>query len=227
MALLTARARSATATAGGLFLSGATRVVSLRPGAKPLHPRGDVLAGRLVRTGAAAGGPRTGVRWLDEEGVDDVLVRLSRAVGLPPGLPDIHGLAMRVPTGGASEGDLLLASTGLGRVGRFVLTFGRAAYSRPLTTLLPYRTSSGALLLAAEPLGERRYRLSWARPRGPWNRFATLTVDAAPPEGCSDALVSFDPVLNTVPGLENYGWVRRLREPSYGTARDSRERGRG
>jgi hypothetical protein len=34
--------------------------------------------------------------------------------------------------------------------------------------------------------------------------------------------VSFDPTRNTVPGLENYDWVRRLREPSYGTARHTR-----
>jgi hypothetical protein len=32
-------------------------------------------------------------------------------------------------------------------------------------------------------------------------------------------------LLNTLPGLENYGWVRRLREPSYFTARRSRRQG--
>ena len=34
--------------------------------------------------------------------------------------------------------------------------------------------------------------------------------------------MSFDPVRNVLPGLEIYPWVRRLREPSYATARDSR-----
>ena len=44
---------------------------------------------------------------------------------------------------------LLLASTGLGRLTRFTLTAARSPYRRPLTTLLPYRTPAGAVLLSA------------------------------------------------------------------------------
>ena len=40
--------------------------------------------------------------------------------------------------------------------------------------------------------------------------------------GVLPADVSFDPVRNTIPGLEVSDWVRRLREPSYRTARLSR-----
>lgn len=210
-------ARSAAASAGGATLAAATRAVAaVRPAAKPLHPHGDVTLGRLRRSG---GHLPTGVPWLDDAGTDDVLVRRSRAVGLPGSLPDVHGLALRVPLAGGGHADLLLASTGLGRLTRFVLTASRRPEGRPLTTLLPYRSPDGPLLVAAVPGAADRFELAYAPPAGAWRRFAELVVtDTAH----RDALVSFDPLRNTIPGLENYEWVRRLREPSYGTARHTR-----
>ena len=59
----------------------------------------------------------------------------------------------------------------------------------------------------------------WASGTGGWHDFSTLVLTESPG---ADELVSFDPLLNMVPGLENYEWVRRLREPSYATARRSR-----
>jgi hypothetical protein len=218
---LSKRTKVLAASAGGVGLSGATRLVAaVRPVAKPLHPRGDVVTGRLRRSG---GGPGTGSQWLDQPGTDEVLVRRSRAVGLPTGLPDIHGLAVRVPLEGGGHGDLLLATTGRGRLTRFLLTAGRTPYSRPLTTLLPYRTPSGPTLLAAVARSEHRYELAYASPQGTWHPFADLALSAT---AGPDPLVSFDPVLNTLPGLANYDWVRRLRGPSYGTARLTRRRDR-
>lgn len=207
----------AVAAAGGATLAGATRLVAaVRPAAKPLHPRGDVVRGRLTRTGA---GDPTGSPWIDGAGADEVLVRRSRAVGLPQPLPDIHGLALRVPLEDGSHGDLLLAMTGLGRVTRHLLTAGRTPGSRPLTTLLPYRTPTGPLLVGAIATGDRSYELLTARPGGAWRAFAGLELAAATGP---DEAVSFDPVRNTLPGLEVYPWVRLLREPSYATARHSR-----
>ncbi len=214
------RTQELASSAAGAGLAGAVRLVAAaRPGAKPLHPRGDVVTARLRRTGA---NPPTGSAWLDRSGSDEVLVRRSRAVGLPDGLPDIHGLAVRVPLEDGGHGDLLLATTGTGRLTRFVLTVGRTPWSRPMTTLLPYRTPTGPRLVAAVARSETRYVLAHASPGGAWHPFADLVLSAT--EG-PDPLVSFDPVRNTLPGLENYEWVRRLREPGYGTARLSR-RGR-
>jgi hypothetical protein len=68
---------------------------------------------------------------------------------------------------------------------------------------------------------ERTVPLAWALRAGPWHPFADLTLDETPVDE-ADAPVSFDPLRNVLPGLENYGWVRRLREPSYATARRSR-----
>lgn len=204
----------AASSAGGAALAAATRgIAAVRPAAKPLHPLGVVRAGRLVRHGSIT---RSGVAWLDEPGEDDVLVRLSRAIGLPRGVPDIHGLAMRVTTPG-NAGDLLLATTGWGRLGRFVLVPTRDAGSRPLTSLLPYRTAGGAVVLGARAAGADTYALSWAPYDGDWRAFATLHLGAR-----HDGAVSFDPVRHQLTGLDQYPVVTRLREPAYLSARRSR-----
>jgi hypothetical protein len=210
-------ARTAS-SAGGQILGAVTRLVAARPAAKPLHPDGSVVRGTLRRTGGDGG---SGVDWLDGSGNDEVLVRQSRAVGLPSPAPDIFGLALRVPTGDGGHGDLLLASTGLGRLTRFTLTAARSPYRRPLTTLLPYRTPAGPVLLSAVFRDETTLDLAWALRSGPWHRFAELRLHAEP-AGAADRSLSFDPVRNTLPGLDTYDWVRRLREPAYLTARRSR-----
>jgi hypothetical protein len=209
--------RAASAGAGQV-LSAATRLAAARPSAKPLHPRGSVTRGQLRRLG---GTENTGSAWLDRAGLDDVLVRQSRAIGLPAPVPDIFGLAIRVPVDDVRHGDLLFASTGRGRVTRYTLTAARTPHRRPMTTLLPYRTDAGPLLLSATWVDPMTAELSWAVRSGTWHHFADLALsDSAVDE--PDALVSFDPMTNRVPGLEPYDWVQRLREPAYRTARRTR-----
>ena len=209
-------ATGASATGGAL--AGVThQLTRLRRAQKPLHPAGSVVTARLTRTG----GSDSGVGWLDDPGEDEVLVRISRAIGLPAVVPDIYGLALRIPT---AEGpaDVLLATTGLGRLTRFVLTAGREVTARPLTTLLPYRSPRGPLLLAAVPVeaasdgSAARFDLRWSVGLGPWTTFAVLDV---PRTAGPDPAISFDAVENPPPGLEQYPWVRRLREPAYAAAR--------
>ena len=215
---LAGRVARGGSSAVGASLSATIRTMAaLRPAAKPLHPEGVIVTGTLERRGSAVS---SGSAWLDEPGRDEVVARVSRAIGLPDAVPDIHGLAVRVPTP-AGVGDLLFASTGWGLLGRFVLTFGGGPESRPMTTLLPYRTAEGPALLGVRAYGAQVYEMSWCRPRGEWHAFAELRLsdDEAPNRG-----MSFDPVRNQLPGLTQYAWVRRLREPSYRTARKSRQR---
>ena len=217
MSALDSAARTAS-YAGGQMLRAATGMIAARPAAKPLHPRGSVVHGTLRRSGSE---DRTGALWLDQSGGDQVLVRQSRAMGLPSPVPDIYGLAIRVPTDGGRRGDLLFASTGLGRLTRFTLIPATSPQRRPMTTLLPYRTPAGAVLLSAVFHAESKVELAWAIGAGAWNPFAELSLDNNPADE-GDLPVSFDPVRNALPGLETYEWVRRLREPSYATARRSR-----
>ena len=200
------------ARAGGESLAGVIRgIAAARPSGKPLHPQGVVRRGRLVRHGLS---PATGSTWLDRAGEDAVLLRWSRAVGLPAPAPDIHGLAVRVPLPDGDHGDLLFATTGWSRPTRILLLPGFSA-ERPMTTLLPYSTAEGALLLGARPDGDLT-RLYAATPLGPWREFAELReVDGAP----VDEPIRFDPVRHTLPGLPFPRWVNGLREPAYRTAR--------
>jgi len=210
----TALLRSAASAGGGALALVARGLGAVRPAAKPLHPRGEVVVGRLQRHGLTA---PTGVSWLDRPGEDEVLVRRSRAVGLPGAVPDVHGLAVRVPVG-EQYADLLLASTGWGRVSRFVLTASRDPGGRPMTTLLPYRSPVGPLLIGARALGPEQLELACAVGAGEWQVFGLLGLEPL----ADDPIVSFDPVRNRIPGLEQYGWVLRLREPAYAAARGSR-----
>jgi hypothetical protein len=132
------------------------------------------------------------------------------------------GLAMRIPVDGGGYGNLLLSTTGARRLSRFVLRPARhrgAVYS----CLIPYQAPTGPLLLAALPTDDdgSRFELVCARPMGAWSSFGWLGVLPASDRG-QDAPVSFDPVLNAVPGLDNYTWAAQLRRFAYAASRRAR-----
>ena len=211
---------SESADGAGRVLSRLTAgLAALRPAAKPLHPDGELFSAQLVRAGSPLGS-RAGVAWLDDAGSDEVLVRVSAAIGLPSPLPDISGLALRVPGPGRRPADILFASTGWDPVTRHLLVPALRA-GQPLTTLLPYRTCGGPLVLGARPDGDACFELSWAYVGRGWHRFATLTLAESLVD---DTGIAFDPVLHQVAGLAQYPWVARIRERSYATARASRTR---
>jgi hypothetical protein len=200
----------------GRALASITRgVAAVRHADKPLHPDGDMYAGQLIRPGSQE---RTGVPWIDQGGEDDVIVRLSRAVGLPGPVPDVHGLALRLRKGQTRYGDLLLASTGWDPLTRHLLMPAWSAHW-PLTTLLPYRSPIGPLVIGARPIDVRGYQLCWAVVGRQWHALGDLTLTMPLPE---ETEVSFDPVVNPLPGLEQYPWVEHLREQSYAVARRMR-----
>jgi hypothetical protein len=206
---------------GGVLEGVFATVARVRPAAKPLHPRGETLTATVTRSGLR---PGVGVPWIDEPGIDDAQVRVSRAIGLPRGWPDIFGLAVRVPTA-VGRGDLLFATTGRGTLGRFLLLPGRTTTSWTYTTLIPYRTASGPLLLAANPDGPDAFTLACAHLTEPWRLFGRMVLEpslSAGAAGAHDSEPDFDPVLNQIPGLSYYPWASRLREGSYRAARRSR-----
>jgi hypothetical protein len=193
-----------------------------------MHPDGVVRTGVLERTGST---PPWGVPWLDEPARDDVLVRLSRGAGLPRSLPDLLGLAVRLTGPDGERVELLLSTTGNGRVGR-VLPMVRRDPATAYGSIMGYRTDAGTLRLAA--LGERTagraeealvFVLAAAHGTGQWRPFARLTLGAAlqPP----DPDVRFDAVLHPPPGMVADGPLARLRAPAYAMARRGRDAGRG
>lgn len=239
MATLPQATLAAVSTAAGRCLSFVSAgVAQLRQG-RPLHPKGRTYAATVRRQGA-----RTGVPWLDDTGSAAVLVRVSRAIGLPRQVRDIYGIAIRITLShnGSHDGshtsegntgqqvaDLLFASTGDTRVGRFVLQPRPELAAGPLTTLLPVRTEAGPLLLRLTPrdssaivagTGLPDLTLSYAVGTGPWNPLGSVEFGA---EIAGHENDRHDPVEHQLPGQQQYPWVRMLREPAY---RSARRRGR-
>lgn len=226
---MTDLARAAGRLVGGPL----TALARLRRG-KPMHPRGAVFAARLDRTGAT---PPLGVPWLDEAGSSAAVVRLSRGAGLPARLPDLLGLAVRVP-GEPEPVDLLLSTAGSGPLGRALPRLRRDAAS-VYSSLMAYRSDAGPVRLAAfpdrdgvpaEPTPQAAavaarglaYTLAAARGREPWRRFARLTLTA--PSRPLDPDVRFDAVQHPPPGLVADGPMARFRAPAYARARAARAR---
>lgn len=204
--------------AGRLFGAVFGPLAVLRRG-RPLHPRGTVLRGTL-RLGDDPDAPGAELRY-----AGPAVVRVSRSVGLPPGLPDVHGLAVRWEVDGRPQ-DLLLSGTGTGRLSRFLLAPRLRPWDGFLGSLMPFRTSDGPVLLGAAPVPGARgdtdqddlrvdLVLLSARAGGPWQRCGRLVAEDVDP----DADLRFDPVLHVPAPYRTYGWAAALRLPSYAAGR--------
>ncbi|WP_193746849.1 phosphodiesterase [Dietzia sp. UCD-THP] len=174
---------------------------------KALHPRGVVAHATLSVTGVG----RTGSPLLDITGRWPATVRFSRAVGLPDIVPDIGGMAIRVHA--ERPVDILLASTGMGPLTRYVLTAGWRTTGRTMTSMFPVRIAGRQLLLAAIPTGDGgTWTLQHATPLGRWETLGRLSVDTWEDD---DENLHFDPVGNRLPGSRYPRLLGALRHPSY------------
>ncbi|MFI6513445.1 hypothetical protein ACIBCT_38070 [Streptosporangium sp. NPDC050855] len=210
----------------------ARTVARARRGRRALHPGGVTLSGVLT-VGTETSRP-LGIGVLDRPGRTEVTVRLSKSTSTPGALPDVLGLAVRVPDGAGPGRDLdLLLSTCAPLPPLDRLPFPRGGFTAGrYSTLVSYVHRKGRLRLVADPSGPPvppdLARLSGGRltfhlralpSRGrPWT-LATLTVDGGPP--LPD--VSFDPVLNAHPELRMPGWLARFRRRAYAGSREGRE----
>jgi hypothetical protein len=221
--------------------SAAGRVVAAPLGAlarlrrgKPMHPRGAVFDAVLERRGSR---PEWGVPWLDEVASEPVLVRFSRGAGLPSAVPDLLGLAVRLPEGPI---DLLLSTTGRGPLLRWVPLPRRDA-AAVYTSIMGYRSDAGTLRFAALPEDDtlpsdpedvaaavrersRVFTLAAARGPGRWRPLGRLILTG--PREPLDPDVRFDAVQHPPPGLAADGPMARFRAPAYARARAERTRGR-
>src|SRR3954454_11710306 len=100
---------------------------------KPMHPRGAVFGGVLER---GTGRRPFGVPWLDGDAREEVLVRFSRGAGLPAQLPDLLGLAVRIPERPVA---LLLPPTATGPLLR-LLPMPRRDVAAAYTSIMGYRS---------------------------------------------------------------------------------------
>lgn len=182
------------------------------------HPRGVTFEGTVI---FHEGNP------LPFGGAERALVRMSRAAGLPQRVPDLFGLAIKLPDAGQ---DLLLVTSGEDAVTRHLLVPTTGFFRRPYSTVLPYELDSETIVLGARPdqllvhlsrqdmddlgplvaTGRLRFDLTWGRAgTGEVETFASLVVDRD-----HDGDIAFNP-FNSRPELKPAGGLNRLRRESY------------
>ena len=75
----------------------------------------------------------------------DAVIRFSRGIGLPESMPDILGLAIKLPdfVGASADQDFLLVTSSEGPVMQNLLLPARGFFRGNYSTVLPYRRPSG------------------------------------------------------------------------------------
>ncbi|WP_199440199.1 hypothetical protein [Umezawaea beigongshangensis] len=201
---------------------------------RALHPDGLVLRGTLDADGPA-------VLPLPR-GEHEVLVRLSKGAGTPGSLPDVLGLAVRVPLGGDRHWDVLLSTSGGNRVSRMTPLPSTHWEGRCYGSVVPFRRDGDLVWLRAVP--QRRTRRIPPNPGalataarniplhftveesgrdGEWRAVATLVV-----RGEAHEDVRFEPVLSLPPGVEmSPRWLGRARVEAYRESRAGAARADG
>jgi hypothetical protein len=192
---------------------GVFRRLSASRGRRIFHPRGAAYAARFT----AVAGHGAAAEIFADGFAHDALLRLSRGLGLRPPLPDVFGLALRLPDvyGPGGHQDFLLASSGEGIAGRRLLcpTFG--ARTGMYSSLLPYDAAGVRVIVGARPTREAAdaFDLLVARPRGRWRLAARLTLTGRLDDAVAREL-RFDP-WNSGGGLVPAGVVNRMRGAAY------------
>jgi hypothetical protein len=197
------------------------------------HPYGVGFAARLTPVGEGG----FGASVLEREA--EVVVRLSRALGLPEWLPEPYGLALRVPDayGSGRHQDLLLVTSAAPPLGRHTLLPARGFCDLPYSTVLPYRVGGEKVVIGARGLasrpgptlgdlrsrerGELEFELSIAELAGEWRPVARLTLGERLSPELTERL-HLDPT-NTGDGLELVGLLNKLRGPAYSASQEGRE----
>jgi hypothetical protein len=198
------------------------------------HPLGVLAEGHLERVAA----PGDGLPLETAE----VLGRVSKAVGIPGGLPDLIGLAWRMPpsAGAPTPWDVLMVSAGSGLLTRCILRPALSWTGTTLSTLMPLQRQDGWWWLKAELTTDLEPGLSLetiteairgdglvfdvrqAHGNGPFNPLAVLRLTGVIPTD-EDLDVSFDPTRNTGPGVAlGPEWLTALRERAYQLSRRGR-----
>ncbi len=212
------------------FFAAATRL----RGRRFFHPYGRAFAGTLHIPKTTAG---------LKQGSHQAIARLSRGAGVPKGLPDVLGLAIKLPdfNGPRKDQDFLLVSAANAPVVRHLLLPAAVFGSRTFSTVLPYEVHGEVLLFGTLPSppeeratglelakldealeqGRLRFRFAVATLTGPWRRIGELRLERRLSEDLSDKL-RFNP-WNTSDRIRPVGPLNRLRADAYPASQKARE----
>ena len=206
------------------------RALSKVRGERVIHAKGRAFEGVL-----RLGGASLGVPLLDEPGEHRVVLRLSRAVGLPDRLPDALGLAVRVLDAHSpgQHQDLVLDTGAAPPVLRRLPLPARQVLRATYSSLLPYELAGRRWVLAALPVASApatvsfrdlrvedvRFRLCVASAHGPWQEVGLVQATADAEDGRG---VRFSP-FTTGGGIAPAGWLQAARRSSYDAAHVGRD----
>lgn len=209
------------------------KVISRLRRKRGFHPFGVGFSARLTpQAGIDVGAP-----VFEREA--EVVVRLSRSLGLPEWLPEPYGLAIRFPDayGQGAHQDFLLVTSASPPGGRHALLPARGFCDLPYSTLLPYRLRGKTVLVGARGLAPRPgpklgdlrerkaggpgFELALAGVTGDWEPVARLELGERLPPAQTERL-HLDPT-NCGGGLELVGLLNKLRGPAYAASQAGRE----
>jgi hypothetical protein len=201
------------------------------------HPDGVLATGSIERVAPQGEG-------LPVNSSADVVARISKGIGTPGALPDIIGLAIRLPPQPLAETpwDILLASAGSGVLSRAAGLRPAVGWSgRTLSTLMALRYDernwwlrarmttqvNGSGLSLDSVLNQLRcggidFDIDQACGAARFRPLARLTVgEVTAPDKSHE--VAFDPVLHTATGIRLVPeWLASLRAQAYDRSRQGR-----
>jgi hypothetical protein len=131
--------------------AGIFQALSALRGKRSFHPDGLVFESTFT---PYVQPHETGIDVLDG-GERQVLVRCSRALGLPEPAPDILGFTVRFPDayGPGRHQDLLSVTSWDSPIAHHALVPATGFFERPYSTLLAYRLPQGVRLFGVVPVG--------------------------------------------------------------------------
>lgn len=167
--------------------------------------------------------------------------RLSKGIGVPTGLPDVAGLAFRMPAEreGDPPWDVLLASAGPGALGRMIPWPATSWSSARMTTLMPLRFDGRLWWLrahitsphlarmdldsAASALAGDGIMVSVEQSLGTAGFEPLARLRSGEVLGTGDERYGFDPVIHSHPDVRPQPeWLRDLRSSAYRNSRAGR-----
>ena len=233
--------RRPAATAAGAVFGG---LAALRR-RRSLHPDGASYHATVRIDGDEqyAGSGDAGVPLLAAPGSHEALLRFSRGLGLPRGMPDALGVAVRLCDvhGEGRHQDLLMTTSARPPVLHHLLLPGvRGPFGQPYSSILPYRVGSAVRLFGVLPLtapahderddleefddaasrGEARFALALAAPFRGWRSIGVVEAGAPLDRDVGERL-RFNP-WNTGGGIRPVGPFQGLRDAAYGASQRAR-----
>ena len=216
----------------GRAAGAAFALASRARGAKSLHPRGAVYDGLLEVRGVGWAPPASLLR---EPAEHKALVRFSRSVGLPRGVPDLFGIAVRLPDlhGPGRHQDFLTVTSIDAPLLHHLFVPVTDPQQAPYSSSLPYRAADELFLVGFGPVpdsprpagstleqrleraaatGDLRFSLMVSPLLGRFRPIGELRIGRRLPDELEG--LRFNP-WNTGGGLEPAGFLNRLRAYAY------------